>query len=271
MRALVLTIILLLPAASGRADPMVDRLFDAISLRSLVEIHHSDALRYGMEMADGRISDEKRPAWRSELERIYDHDRMLTILGAHFTGQLSDRHANAVIDFYQTELGQKAIETHDAAARALADPDLEQASKDALARLVKDGAPRLEQIRAFVDVTDIVEKNVAAELNYSFAYLSTLQSAGGMGERMSEAELLDFLWSDVEAIRLDTAQWAFSFLNLAFSGLTNDELDRLIAFEGTEAGQAMGTAMFAAWDHLYLTFARDLATAEAAFFGGQDL
>ena len=69
----------------------------------------------------------------------------------------------------------------------------------------------------------------------------------------------------------ETEDWLFPFLALSYAPLSDAELQGYIDFSRTAAGKKMNTALFAAFDAVFVQISRDLGRAVAQQMTGDDI
>jgi hypothetical protein len=80
---------------------------------------------------------------------------------------------------------------------------------------------------------------------------------------MSEGEIMDLVWSEEDAIRADTDGWMRRFLFMAYSPLSDQDMQAYLAFSESDAGQALNAALFDGFDDMYHAIYYDLGRAVA--------
>lgn len=251
-----------------RAEP-IDELAEALQIDSMIEVMRVEGMAYGEELAEEMIPGGSNLAWQDLLEQIYDAGKMRKIVRQGFAEVIEDSDPAPLIAFFSSDLGQKIITLELEARRAMIDDEVEEAARQAYLDLKGSEDPRLDQLRRFVDVNDLLETNVTGALNASFRFYSGLVDGGGL--QMAEGDILADVWSQEEETREDTREWLFAYLLLAYEPLEDDELEAYIALSETTQGRALNRALFAGFNAMYNEISYALGLAASRQMQQQDL
>ena len=107
----------------------------------------------------------------------------------------------------------------------------------------------------------MIERNVTTAMNSNYQFLRGLSEGGGLN--MSEEEILSDVVGEIEVIRADTTAWLYGYLLMAYSPLTDAELQTYIDYGQTPAGQAMNRALFDGFGTAYQDISYALGRAVA--------
>ena len=136
-------------------------------------------------------------------------------------------------------------------------------------REIQTDPDRVDRIRTFVEVNDLIEVNVVGGLNASLAFYNGLADGGAF--EMSQDEILGQVWSQEEDIRAEAAEWLFGYLGLAYRPLEDDALDAYIALSESPAGTSLNAAIIAGYDEVFTGVSYSLGAAAARFTLGEDI
>jgi len=265
---LLLLCVWMSPAAA--AGDRERALFAAVGLEDLLEIMREEGRGHAADLGE-EFLDGGAGGWHALSERIYAPGRLRQLFAGAFAGRMSEDELAAAGAFFNSDLGRRVVELELAARRALLDPDIEQASRDNLAEMAADAAPRLALVRRFVEVNDLVESNVVGTMNAQFAFLMGLGSTPGPAGAMDETRALAEVWSQEDSIRRETRDWLLAYLAMAYQPLSDAELESYIAFSGTAAGRAYNRAIFAAFDEMFTDVSWRLGAGLAQLMEGERL
>ena len=90
-------------------------------------------------------------------------------------------------------------------------------------------------------------------------------------EDMTESDALSDAWSQEDEVRADTDRWLDAQLSVAFAPLTQDEIQAYIDISETEAGEALNSALFQAFEPTFTRIAHGLGEAVAQSIEGHDI
>lgn len=267
MHRLSLVILFILAALPLRAQ-QADALFDKMRLPEMIAIMRAEGVDYGDELARDMFASGQNPAWQDLVSKIYDNDRMETVVRSRFVAAMEGVDTAPLMEFFETQNGQEIVRLELRAREAMIDDAVETAARDAW-RQIDAGSPKLAQVTAFVEANDLIEANVAGALNASYKFYAGMVQGGAL--QMSETEILSDVWSQEEDTRLDTREWLYGFLLMAYQPLDAKQMDAYIALSGSPEGRALNSALFNAFDGMYndISFALGLAVAQQ--MRGQDL
>lgn len=250
------------------------RLWQAMRLAELMPILRDEALVQADEMAAMLFERGSDAGWRDRVAAIHDPARLTGMFSAAFAPALAaapDEAVAEVIAFYETPAGRQLVALELDARRAMLDADTEEGAIAAFADAVAIDSPRVAQIDALIEGADLIEPNVAAALNASLAFSRGFADEGGYQVPMSEGEILSETWAQEEDIRQQTHEWIEAFLYLAYSPLSDAELDAYIAFASSDAGLHLSEALLAGFDALFAKTSYEMGQAAAQRVSGQQL
>ncbi len=246
-------------------------LFEALGLPDMLQIMREEGIVYGAEIGSDLFGDRTSAEWSTIVSNIYDVDAMRTEVLTELTENLAGDDVDAMLAFFNAEPGKTIISLELSARRALLDDAVEEAAKEVATEAMLDNTDRYQQVKSFVEVNDLVETNVVGAMNSNYAFYTGLMDGGAMPQELTEEQVLTDVWSQEPEIRVNTTEWVYSFLMLAYQPLSDADLDAYIAFSETEAGQDLNAAMFAAFDGMFEDISRALGLGSARFMNGQDI
>lgn len=245
----------------------VRAIHEALLLPELLGIAVREGQEYGEDLAAQVFGPLPVPAeWSEIVDAVYDPVHMENGILATLTAELAGADTAAIRTFLEAEPGRSLFARELEAREAMSDEESEQAAREAAAvALAGEDSARLELLRRYAEVNDLIETNVANAMNQSLAYTEGLMDGGAMGGGMTEADVLSDIWAREGEIRADTVEWVFAFLLEAHGEAPEAELEALVAFSETEAGQDLNRALFAAFDARYTDISRALGIAAARY------
>ena len=246
-------------------------LFEALGLPEMIEIMREEGLDYGRDIGTDLLGEADDPQWAALVSEIYNADRMRSAVAEELAAELEGADTQPMLDFFKSELGETIIGLEVSARRALLDEAVEEASKEAAAIAMADETPRHAQVERFVAANELVETNVVGAMNSNYAFYIGMMDGGAFPQELTEDQILADVWSQEPEIRANTTEWVYSFLLMAYQPLSDDELEAYIAFSESEAGQALNSALFGAFDGLFEDISRQLGFASAQFMGQEEI
>ncbi|WP_116597542.1 DUF2059 domain-containing protein [Primorskyibacter marinus] len=258
-------IFLALPAASSQADALLD----ALGIPEVIAVMQDEGVAYGAELAEDLIPGGPSPSWNTTVQRIYSVKKMEASVREGFREALADTDLDPLLAFFRTEQGQRIVRLEISARQALVDEDVEEQARAVFRDLDGSGDDRLRVLDEFVEVNDLIEANVVGALNSSYQFYRGLAEGGAV--KMSEDEIVSDVWAQEEDTRVDTREWLYGYLLMAYGPLEPEIIEDYTALSRTEAGAAMNRALFAGFDDMYGDISYALGLAAARQMQSQDL
>lgn len=273
MRFLWLSSLLILTSfGSAQAETSrMAQLLDVMQLDGLLQIMAEENIQFSTTMEAEMFPEQGGAAWQAEMAALYDPAKMRADLAASFESDMTPETYDGVLGFFQSELGQRLVLLENDTRRALMDPDLEKAAEENMINYASDEPDRFQQVEEFAEVNDLIDSNVMSGLNANFAFYNGMIDGNGFPYTVTEDQALAETWAGEEEMRAETKVWLFSFLTLAYSSLSTDEMDQYIAFSASDAGQKFNRVLFDGFDRLFVDLSYNTGLAAARRMSGQDI
>lgn len=244
------------PAPSG-----FEALWHALEMSDLLSIMRTEGLEQSESLGFDYLPYAPGAGWAEVTRRIYDTRKMETEMRRAFSDALGPESVAEMVAFFNSEDGREIIAREVRTRREFLDPGKEASAREAVTGQGAETA-RMAQVEAYIDVNDLVEYNVTAALNSNFRFYQGLSEGGALD--MTEAEMLDEVWSQEALTRADTDDWLRAFLHAAYAPLDDAQMDAYIAFSRTPAGQRLNRALFEGFAVVYdeIHYALGLAIAD---------
>lgn len=246
-------------------------LFDALGLPEMISIMREEGLAYGSEIATDLLSSAANAKWDKTVSDIYDLDRMRGGAAAALAKELVGKDVDAMLAFFTSDLGRDVIALETSARRALLDDAVDEAAKQAAGDALAARSDRAQLVTTFVEANDLIDTNVVGAMNANFAFYMGLQDGGAFAAELTEEQVLTDVNDQEPQIRQNTTEWVYGFLMLAYGPLSDDDLQAYVDFSRTGPGQDLNTAMFVAFDAMFVAISRELGRASAQYMAGQDI
>lgn len=265
MRAVVLSIGLILCAPAVWANAKITLLMDALQIADAIEILREEGFAYADTLNEDMLEGEGGAFWDAQVRQIYDADLITERLRRAVQDGLSPAAIDSALAFFATDMGLSIVTLENAARRAMADPVVEAAAQDVYESLAGTDDPRLVRVTAFIEANDLIERNVAGSMNSFIQFYSGL-SDGRLRIRSEEA-ILQQVWSQQDEIRADTETWVYSYLLMAYQPVDLSDLDAYVDYARSEEGQALNAALFDGFEAVYrdISYALGRAIALSAY------
>ena len=246
-------------------------LFAAMGMDDILAIMQAEGIDYGAQISEDLFPGRISPEWTETVAQIYAIDPMTERVRSDFDSALADADVDAMLDFFESDLGRNVVELEVTAREALMDEDVEEASIAAAAVALAEETPRAALVTEFVETNDLLETNIVGAMNANYAFYIGLMEGGGLDQGMTQDDILADVWGQEPEIRQNTVEWIYSYLLLAYQPLSDEDLQAYIAFSETEAGQDINDALFLAFDGMYEDISGALGYAASSYMIGQDL
>ncbi len=257
-RLVLMALFVLLQTSVLRAEPaQLGRLWAALQIDETLEIMREEGMQFAIDAAPDLIGRPAGADWRAAIAKIYDPDLMAKIVRQGLAQALVGQDLSAALSYYEGEAGQKVVRLELSARRAFLAPGVDEAARATWADQGV-GSARAELIRQYVANGDLIERNVTGALNSNFAFLQAYGRAAGSDDPPDEQRLLADVLSEEADLRIDTTEWLYGYLYLAYTPLTMPALDDLVKLSATKEGKALNAVVFAGFDPLFLEQARAL-------------
>lgn len=245
-----------------------DKLWTDLDVEGSLAIMRTEGLMMADDIAEDYLPQPQGDGWALTVSRIYDVDKMATVMREALKQDLAGADISPMIAFFSDTLGRQIVALESQARRTFLDPEAEDAAR---AR-IRDGdidEARVDLIDRFIAVNDLVEFNTSGSMNTNYHFYLGLSQSELF--EMSEQEILAQVWGQAEDNRIDTEEWLRAYLSLAYGGLSDAEMQRYIDFSATTAGQRLNRALFAGFSVMYDQQYHALGLAVATQLSGQEL
>jgi Uncharacterized protein conserved in bacteria (DUF2059) len=244
-----------------------------LQLDALFQVLREEGLAHGDTLQADMFPMGGGAAWKATVAGFYD----LPLIRARFNQVLRAKLAQdpatlqAIIAFYDSELGQRVVGLEIEARRAFLDIAAEEAARVAAEDAASAKDPKVALIRRMIEAGDLLEMNVAGSMTGTLAFMSGMADSGAYGANIPEEQVISDAWGQEDATRADLSTWLYAFLGLAYAPLTEAELQSYVEFWESPAGQRLNTALFAAFDEAFRTVSYDLGHAAGTAMLGRDI
>lgn len=245
----------------------------ALQFERLFVILSQEGLRNGRDLQDEMFPGEGTARWQATLAALHDPERMAAIATAALEDELAGQEeaTKRIVAWFEAEPGARILALELAAREALQDETVQQAAEEAWETMLARDDPRLERIGRFIAAGDLIERNVAGALNSNMAFYRGMIEGGAIDEALPDGDMMADLWSQEGEVRDEAESWLWPYLLMAYQPLTDDQMDRYIAFSESPDGILLNTALFSAFDALFVQLSHDLGLAVAGMLDGQDI
>ena len=255
------------------AEISTDRLGEVLQLDALFAVLREEGLSHGSSLEADMFPSGGGAEWQAALSSIYDTQKLRSDFDAALHQQLdADTAAVAdIIAFFDTDLGQKILGLEIEARRAFLDTAAEEAARVAADDAAAARDPKVAQVRRMIEAADLLEMNVAGSMSGNLAFMSGMASTGAYGSDMPEDQILSDIWAQEEQVRADTSTWLYAYLGLAYSPLSEAEMNAYVDFWESPAGKRLNAALFTSFDRVFNKVSHDLGQAAGRAMQGSDI
>ncbi|MBK0328490.1 DUF2059 domain-containing protein [Rhodobacteraceae bacterium F11138] len=254
--------------STGLCAPAAETLAQVLRLPELAEILQSEGQQQGETLDTDMLGGQGGAYFARQVRQIHATDGMVRTIRQALKHGMSDAQMQASIAFFRTDLGQRILSLENAGRRAMADPVVEQIARDSYEALQGSEDARLAAVSRFVEINDLIERNVASALNSNYQFYRGLRKGA---VRRADFDPLAEAWAQEPEVRAETAPWVHGFLLMAYRPLTASEMDSYLNFSRSLAGQALNAALFDGFDQMYGAISYRLGLAVAHAMAAQDI
>lgn len=251
--------------------PEVVEMLETLRIYEILEVMAREGVDAAETLEADMFPGEGGAAWIAAANRIHGADRLTRLFEEAFpVDGITPEQTAQVTAFFSADPGRTIAEAELTARSVFLEKGVEEAANAAFRDAVEDGDPRLDILTDFITVNDLIERNVTGALNSNFAFYRGLVDGGAFEVDLPEDLMLNEVWGQEAELRRDTIEWLYSFQLFAYDSLSDADLEAYVAFSETEAGAALNTALFTAFDAMFEEVSYDLGAAAARFVAGED-
>lgn len=272
MRVFLMTLSLWLTGWSllfADGQPEARRLMQLLRLDEVIAVMRLEGLKFGESLGRDMLPDGGGARWQAAVARLYDVERMASVVEVEFIDSLGTTDSHSLIQFFSDSVGQRIIDGELRTRRAFLDEDTENAAIRNIEPALSEQSTRMQSIDGYIGVNDLIELNVVGALNANFMFYQGLARGGLL--TMTEHEIIEEVWATEEATRAETRDWLRGYLLAAYADLSPSEIDSYAELSATQSGQALNRALFASFDRMYADLSLGLGLAMAQIGRGEDL
>lgn len=240
-----------------------------LRLDEVTAILRDEGLRHGEALEADMLGGRAGRFFHEQVAALYDADSMGAVLVAALVETLDEADMRAVVAFFDTEQGQRILTLENAGRVAMADPAVEDLAQARYRELAGREDAHLAEVTRFVEINDLIERNVTSALESNYQFLRGLADGGGAG--MADGDILTEVWSREAELRADTTSWIYGFLLMAYQPLERGTLRAYSDFSQSAAGKALNAALFIGFDRVYNDISYRLGLAVAQAMNGSDI
>lgn len=266
----ILAFLVCLPMSVWAATPAeLARLHGVLQTDELMRILSEEGLEQSEDLRGDMFPGRGGVGWTATVGQIYAPERLASVFRSAFDKALEDADLTAILSFYDGAVGAKIASLEVEARRAIMSEDVEEAARAGYREIAGSGSEREALFDKFVEINDLIDRNVAGALNANLAFYRGLGS--GPGFDIDETQMLGDVWAQEAEIREDTAGWVYGFMTLAYEPISDADLRAYVEISGTEAGRELNRALFAGFDAVFLDVSYAIGAATAQFSAGDEL
>ncbi|MEM1363510.1 MAG: hypothetical protein AAGF94_17665 [Pseudomonadota bacterium] len=272
LRVVTCVLVLACVAQAAVASPRANAVLDALRISDLLHIMEVESIQSAQDLDDSMLGGTGGTSWRQIVARINDPVRIEREIRKVFSDEMPAELATSAEAFLGSTQGQRIVELELSAREALLDPAIDQMNRAALRDMRDSELARFDKITEFVEINNLVDANVVGAMTGNLAFLRGLRGGGFPAYAdVSDAEIAAEVWAREPELRVDTEEWVYGFLTLAYRPLSDDDLEALIAFSDTDAGRALNRALFYSFDKVFTKTSRALGEALAFQLSGEEI
>lgn len=272
MRYLILSCVLTLATAvSAAATPRAEAVLSSLGVERMIEMMRLEGLDYGADLAEDLFPGQGGPRWGGIVEDIYDTTRMMEVFTEGFVESFDEEYLAEVEDFYASDLGKEVVALELATREAFLEEGVEDAARDAITDFQQNRPETYGQISEFIEVNNLIDENVIGALNANLAFMTALSDGGGFPTELTQNQILTDVWAQEAEIRQNSTEWLYAYLLMAYSSLSQDQMETYLELSRSEAGQALTRSLFEGFDDMFVQISHELGMAASTIMSSQEL
>lgn len=253
-------------------NPEAFAFFDAIGLYDLLQIVAAESVIGADQIRQEFFPTVSPDVWETEMERLFAPDLLIGGFEAAWEDDALGPEARVVIlEFYTSELGRRFVASEIAARQGMADPDVAEAARAAVALAERDNDGRLERHNAFSARLGLADRNLASMMNAQLQFMNGMMDGGGFASQLPEDDLLRMIAAQSGEMRAEAEEWLAAYQLMAYGAFSDAEFDRFVAVNSTAEGRALAGAIFSAFDASFDVVQYQLGRVAARFAAGDDI
>lgn len=257
----ILVGVLLAFGGPGYADTPAADLARILRLGDIAQVLRDEGIAYSQDLNRDMMAGEGGAFWEDQVGTIYRPGRIeIAVQTALETGMTPEQIQKA-ISFYSSPEGQDIVSLETSARLAIADPAIEDYARQVAANLQDTADPSLDPIRRYIELMDLVERNVAGAIEDNMLFYRGMVDGGALN--LSVGQIEETVWGDEDMIRNDVKGWVFGYLVMAYQPVSPNHMTSYLTFSADPAGQALNVAMFEGFATAYRQISYELGRALA--------
>jgi len=264
----VLASVLSVSGATAVGATEVQELYGALRLNDIVEIIHQEGVEQIDVYAENYIPPRSTSQFAEQAQSIFDRNEIKSALLDGLTKLEPNQMAKA-LDYFTSAQGVFFAGLETTARAAISDDAVEEQAKEMVAQAQRNDPSRIALLEQSIETLQMVDYNIQAAQESQYSFLSELAQADVID--FSQGEILALIAEDQGALTDMVQEWLLAFTYMAYSPATDDELLGYIAFQTSEAGQALNESLFDAFRVMDVTQSRKMGRLVASFMAAQEL
>lgn len=267
--ALIAFLFLAVLPAQLFAQARLSVLNDVLRINELAHVLSDEGAEYGQSLDREMLNGEAGGGFHLMVRQIYDPARIAEGIHEGLAQHMDEAALEEAIAFFASPLGVRIVSLELDARIAFADRATEETARARYTDLRDQDPARHALIVRLINAGDLVQRNVTATMNADIQYYRGLID-GDMIE-MDQSDILDAVTADLDGMTEDTEGWLGGFMTLAYSPLSDADLEAYASFAESEAGHALNRGFFAGFDPLYEDISYALGRAVALNMASEEL
>lgn len=264
----VLASVLSVSGATAVGATEVQELYGALRLNDIVDIIHQEGVEQIDVYAENYIPPRSASQFAQQAQSIFDRKEIKSALLDGLTKLEPNQMAQA-LDYFTSAQGVFFAGLETTARAAISDDAVEEQAKEMVAQAQRNDPSRIALLEQSIETLQMVDYNIQAAQESQYSFLSELAQADVID--FSQGEILALIAEDQSALTDMVQEWLLAFTYMAYSPATDDELLGYIAFQTSEAGQALNESLFDAFRVMDVTQSRKMGRLVASFMAAQEL
>ncbi|MDW4496554.1 DUF2059 domain-containing protein [Sulfitobacter sp. D35] len=162
--------------------------------------------------------------WTGLVDEVFDEALMLGLAHEILSATIDEEMLTHAMGFYGSDLGKRLVETENASHMVEDDVQKSETGDRMVADMVREGDPRLEQLKALISAIGSEDASVRAIQEVQLRFLMAAAGAGVVELQMDEADLREAMRSDEVGLRLALQTGALSNAAYTYEDFSDAEI-----------------------------------------------
>lgn len=254
-------------ATAGQAAD-VQALYDALRLDEIADIIHQEGIEQIDVYAENYVGPRSASQFAQQAQSIFARDDIQSTL-LQGLETLDPDHMATALEYFTSAQGALFAGLETTARAAISDDAVEEQAKQMVTQAQDSDPSRIALLEQSIETLKMVDYNIQAAQESQYSFLIELAQAEVID--FSQGEILALIAEDQGALTEMVQEWLLAFTYMAYSPVSDDDLQGYIDFQSSDAGQALNQSLFDAFRVMDVAQSQKMGRLVASFMAAQEL